>query len=619
MIGSLMSRLGDAEKLSVGQLQKAIQDGTIPAFVGIPMLQDKVKLAKAVQDAQAASNTQQMPIAQQVMAEAKGIEQAQSNLPQTYSDGGILNFQPVNTDDSEHEYAGGGMVAFANRGLVDDEEDDDEEDDSSEFGMSKEEQRIFASLMPQQSPMSEEEAAGIAGLMGGQPTGTGIRGEAKAPSGIETLEARVLRQESGGRRYDKEGNLLTSPKGAEGEMQVMRATQRDPGYGVRPARDNSPDEIARVGRDYLRALYNKYDGDEKLTLMAYNWGPGNVDRWRASGKGIDAVPMETRKYAGLAHGGTVHFKDTGLVEDIYGLAKRVNPSPSEWGSGIMDFLGLGKNNIVTGLQDIAQKGKEAKIARDLKVTSPYADQAGDYPQTVEEGQGEINTYNADLQKAADDKAATEAAAAAKAEEEKKAAAELNKEDTDISEYRKWLKSYGEDIKKQRETDKYMSLLAAGLGMMGGTSPFAAANIGQGGMKGIEAALAAQKATGADQRALMAGQAGLTKATLYDKMRRDALAQKALSDKALAEYRQKQLELGGAKIKAAENAAYLKARKQFMDEGQEQKIQAKYVKKYGKDFMSDPVAARNYQLEINSGINELARINSADEVPLSSER
>ena len=139
------------------------------------------------------------------------------------------------------------------------------------------------------------------------------------------------------------------------------------------------------------------------------------------------------------------------------------------------------------------------------------------------------------------------------------------------------------------------------------------------MKGVEALLAAKKATGADERALMAGQLGLSKATLYDKMRRDALAQKALSDKALAEYRQKQIDLGGARIKAAENAAYLKARKQFMDEGGEQKIQAKYVKKYGKDFMSDPVALRNYQLEINAGINELARINSADEIPLSSER
>ena len=127
MIGSLMSRLGDAEKLSVGQLQRAIQDGTIPAFVGVPLLQEKVRLAKSVQDAQAASNTQQPSIAHQVMAEAQGIEQAQSNLPQTYADGGILNFQPEATYDGDDGYAGGGMVAFANRGFV--ESDDDNEED----------------------------------------------------------------------------------------------------------------------------------------------------------------------------------------------------------------------------------------------------------------------------------------------------------------------------------------------------------------------------------------------------------------------------------------------------------------------------------------------------------
>lgn len=609
MIGSLMSRLGDAEKLSIGQLQQAIQNGTIPAFVGVPLLQDKVKLAKAVQDAQAASNTQQMPIAQQVMAEAQGIEQAQSNLPiQGFAPGGIVG---VDGD----EYAGGGMVAFEDGGDVEEEDDDS----SDAYGMSKEEEKIFAQLLSRPSAMNEEEAAGIAGLMSGQ-SGTGIRPEARAPRDLEDTSfiEKIKHLESRGRHTDDKGNILTSSKGAEGIMQVMPNTQRDPGFGVTPARDRSPAELERVGIDYANALLRKY-GNEKLAAMAYNWGPGNVDKWIASGmKG--EVPKETRQYAAnFAQGGIAHFKDTGLVSDIYGLANRLNPSPSTWGSGIMDFLGLGKDNIVTALSDITKKGKEAKLARDLKVTSPTADQPTDFPQTVNEGQADIDAYNASVEKAAKDKQEADAAAALKADEDKKAAAELTKEDTDIADYRSWLKSYGEDIKKQKETDKYMALLAAGLGMMGGTSPHALTNVGQGGMKGVEAALAAQKATGAQERALMSGQLGLSRATLYDKMRRDALAQKSLSDKALAEYRQKQLELGGAKLKASQDLAYLKARKQFMDEGGDQKIQQKYIKKYGKDFMSDPVALRNYQLEINAGINELARINSADEIPSSSER
>ena len=84
--------------------------------------------------------------------------------------------------------------------------------------------------------------------------------------------------ESGGRRYDDNGNLLTSQKGAQGEMQVMPATAKNPGYGVRPAKDDSPEELARVGGDYLGAMTARYQ-DPALILAAYNAGPGAVDKW----------------------------------------------------------------------------------------------------------------------------------------------------------------------------------------------------------------------------------------------------------------------------------------------------------------------------------------------------
>ncbi len=64
----------------------------------------------------------------------------------------------------------------------------------------------------------------------------------------------VQHLESRGKRYGKGGEILTSPKGAQGEMQVMPATSRDPGFGVAPAKDGSPDELARVGRDYIAAM-----------------------------------------------------------------------------------------------------------------------------------------------------------------------------------------------------------------------------------------------------------------------------------------------------------------------------------------------------------------------------
>ncbi|HEY9063843.1 MAG TPA: transglycosylase SLT domain-containing protein [Burkholderiaceae bacterium] len=120
------------------------------------------------------------------------------------------------------------------------------------------------------------------------------------------LEAVVLSNESGGQRFGPDGQLLTSPKGAQGEMQVMPATAKNPGFGVTPARDDSPEELARVGRDFLGAMTARYD-NPALALAAYNAGPGQVDKWiaqngdpRAGGSTLDWVSKipfaETREY-----------------------------------------------------------------------------------------------------------------------------------------------------------------------------------------------------------------------------------------------------------------------------------------------------------------------------------
>jgi len=113
---------------------------------------------------------------------------------------------------------------------------------------------------------------------------------------FEELVAAVKLAESRGKRYKDDGKTLTtSPKGALGEMQVMPKTVLDPGFGVVPARDKSPDEIARVGVDYLQAMKQKY-GDTDKALIAYNMGPGATDKWLASGAKPEALPAETRTY-----------------------------------------------------------------------------------------------------------------------------------------------------------------------------------------------------------------------------------------------------------------------------------------------------------------------------------
>lgn len=86
-----------------------------------------------------------------------------------------------------------------------------------------------------------------------------------------------------------------SPKGAVGLMQTMPNTLMNPGFGVSPAKDDSPAELQRVGQDYLRALEKHYD-NPTTALAAYNWGPGNIDKWLQRGAKWGELPQETKDY-----------------------------------------------------------------------------------------------------------------------------------------------------------------------------------------------------------------------------------------------------------------------------------------------------------------------------------
>jgi hypothetical protein len=107
MIGSALSRLDTAEKLSIPQLQQAIQSGTIPAYMGVPLLEEKIAFEQRMRSAAAArmAQGQQPTIAEQVM------DQAQNQ--QMMDEGGIDQL-PIEAP----EFAGGGIVAFEDGGQV---------------------------------------------------------------------------------------------------------------------------------------------------------------------------------------------------------------------------------------------------------------------------------------------------------------------------------------------------------------------------------------------------------------------------------------------------------------------------------------------------------------------
>jgi soluble lytic murein transglycosylase len=87
----------------------------------------------------------------------------------------------------------------------------------------------------------------------------------------------IMRQESS---YDPGAFGYVAERGL---MQILPATQawiaEQLGEEISPGDAFTPQANIRMGAWYLRHLLDYYDGDQVLTVTAYNGGPGNVDSW----------------------------------------------------------------------------------------------------------------------------------------------------------------------------------------------------------------------------------------------------------------------------------------------------------------------------------------------------
>ena len=599
-ITSMNARMGMAEKLSIQQLTKAVQDGTVPSFIGIPLIQQKMK----EQQGAAAMQLKAPPIAQQVLQQAmatEGVQALPSNMPQ--------------------EYAHGGILSYADGGDIYDDDEYDPEDYAQEYALSQGEDLMdeyYANRGEYEVDRSTSEAPSMYERKSG-PGIESLREVSVSPSG-RSMEAReekvqigdgtsekllkhILHKESRGRRYDKEGNLLTSSKGAMGEMQVMPATARDPGFGITPARGNDPDELRRVGEEYAKVLLNRYR-DPKLAAIAYNWGPGNTDKWLSAGADISKLPQETRGYIqNMAGGGAVHFQ-TGGINDIFNMspednyrevkeyAKRklkidqlrsafppASTAPAAVGTGIapaaastsaaapsllrrgasflgkrLGPLGLAATVAVPALDalmstDTGTASSEQDPLTAMQGTAGQQDRSGGFklftpsspsappPPVAGAGAGRGTTnpndprlvsspnFAAQTRNPAFNPAASKAAPdmlpdnidaqggqnfgafTPQLEKKEEPAAATPTTPDYASGIGQLLSKREAGLGKQRDIDNYMALLSAGLGMMGGTSPFAAANIGQGAQAGVKTFADSQARRVAEENAILSGRLG----------------------------------------------------------------------------------------------------------------
>lgn len=136
--------------------------------------------------------------------------------------------------------------------------------------------------------------------VGNRITTLGKQVELKYEQQVIELGKKVAMLESGGQHFDQFGNVKRSSAGAIGLMGLMPGTAA--GLTVNPYNE---DENAAGGLVYLDQMMVKYGGNTTLALMAYNWGPGNVDKLLAGAKRVSNIPRETADYVRMATGANV--------------------------------------------------------------------------------------------------------------------------------------------------------------------------------------------------------------------------------------------------------------------------------------------------------------------------
>lgn len=521
-----LGRIATAEKMSISQLQEALENKTLPAYIAVPLLEEKMDMNSRMQAMAAMQQARQprIPIGQRVMQRAtaeSGIDQLPTNLNPT------------------QDLAGGGIIAFEDGGEVIHAQD---------------------------------------GLY------------------VNPYLAEYIREKETGGLRDRDAAV--SPKGARGIMQIMPATAMKPGFGVPTIFDladqagieykgRTEDEAKRLltnrnlnvafGERYAGAMQKKFGDNPVLAAAAYNAGPGAVER----AGGVPNI-AETQKYVA----GISPERFAAASESVRSARREQMGLPSLPAKPAPAQPIPGAAAAIEQVGDITARGvaedRQRQFMDILAGRAPVPKRATPNDPTL-------------MAQAAPPglPSAPKPAAAPPTPEAKP------EEDSDIAALRKSIAARRGELGKQREQDKYMALLAAGLGMMGGTSRYAAENIGKGALQGVASMQAARREQREAEQDVLASELGLSRATLYEKMRLDqiksnkdiAAAKNAISQQ-LADLKQQQ--------------GYRDAVDMWENSAARGALEKDVAKRYGKNWQQDDKAKLELQMARNRFIQELLR-------------
>ena len=351
--------------MNISQLSEQLKDvpqGTLINYARDPNSVVPQFLALAeIQRRQHLQNTPQPPastVAVDVLNEAAPHPQVPLQVPQGIPQGipqGVPQQMPPQMALPENQpgvvqlptgmpqgMAGGGIVAFANRGLVDDDSEDDA--DAEDIQASRDENKMMAMLarikastgnaiagipraiesVKEALPRSyEAEKAAVeqvkhtgipASKRGTHPYEADAIAAAKQVGLDPELMLHALYKETGGH---KDPAHAVSKSGAFGPMQLMEAAAKEVNVNRK-----DPYENLLGGARYLKKQVDTFK-DPTLGLASYNAGPGRVSEMLKRGRGIESLPIETQSYVKYSSGGGIKGysgtdQDSLVGEDPYG-------------------------------------------------------------------------------------------------------------------------------------------------------------------------------------------------------------------------------------------------------------------------------------------------------------